>query len=440
MKKIIFLNILSIIGLIPITMSQSITGAKEVKYRRSSLHTILIESDNFPKKDTIVDAFYKAPFPDKYNDHNIGIKSFNPKDYSVTKAELTEAGLKKSKAGKFAKSMIGLTDDTLAYKVPIIIDKYIKKDKIANKLVAKWYNRQADGSFDVSLIGERGQYDATVIDANIAKGSARGTSILSDAGEELIGKTFVVFSQLNFVKNEVPAAIARDIAKIAASRIPNAILRLAAIKSADIAYEIAKVGYSVWTTAYLYKLKWNDSIQAVFYNDMYFDKKNLDSKKKDAFDNTDLFELEFVGKEKASSLVTFSIKNNKRTEAQILQVATIRNVDAVFEKLQKNYDVFMPKVPLYSGEPITAKIGMKEGLSGGDKFEVLEQVLNPETGLTSYKKVGTIKVDKKLIWDNRYNAADDPENTVAEGQPVINCTTFKGGSNYYPGMLIRQIK
>ena len=117
-------------------------------------------------------------------------------------------------------------------------------------------------------------------------------------------------------------------------------------------------------------------------------------------------------------------------------MATVRNVDAVFSKLQKKYDVFKPMVPLLTGYPITAKIGMKEGLEGGEKFEVLDVVVNEDTGFKTLERVGTIKVDKKSVWDNRYNLNDEKDSP----ESTLDRTTFKGGKKYLPGMLIRQIK
>ena len=89
----------------------------------------------------------------------------------------------------------------------------------------------------------------------------------------------------------------------------------------------------------------------------------------------------------------------------------IRNIDKGYTKLQKEYDVFKTKTPIINNDPIEAKIGMKEGLEGGEKFDVLEQVWDKHTQTTIYKKVGQVKVDKKNIWDNRYNMGEgDIEN------------------------------
>lgn len=443
MKKGLFLTSIACFTIVITSMAQSKDGAQTIKYRRSSLHTILMESDNFPRKDTVIKAYNNAPFPDKYNDHTIGAKSFDPKKYAITDEERASTGKKQSLAGNLFKGMVsqstaGIVDSTAA-DVPLIINKYFKEAKIANQLAAKWFDRQEDGSFDMNLIGERGSYDATEMQANIAKGSARGTASLSDAGEELIKNTFVVVSKMNFVNNEIVAAKLRDAAKAQAANIKIPLLQETALQTADAAYEKAKEGYSVWTNSYLYKLVWNDSIAAVFYNDLWFDKTHLNLQKKEAFDKSDLFQLEYVGDEKATSLVLFSLKE-KRTEEQIIELATIRNIDAVFAKLQKKYDEFKTKTPLYTGNPITAKIGMKEGLEGGEKFVVFEQTLDSKTGLTKYVSKGNITVDKNLIWDNRYNAGEEQVAEGAEAKPVLDRTTFKGGDKYYSGLLIKQIK
>ena len=444
MKKI-YLFVLACIGFTGITSAQSKDGTSDIKYRRSSLHTILIETDYFPRKETVLKAYAKAPFPDRYNDHSIGAKSFDPKKYPVLPSDRSEKEQKninamaqwKSQGGfDIAKSTSGIIDPE-ANDLPISINKYLKDAKVANQLVAKWYNRQPDGSFDMKLIGERGYYNASEMEANIGKSSARGVASLADAGEELIKNTFVVVSKFFFISNEIAAAKIRDAAKANAGKLGETFKKMI-LDNADKVYEKTKEGYTVLTTSFLYQLEWNDSVAAVFYNDMWMDKNHLDSKKKVAFDNSNIFRLKYIGTEGSSAIVLFSLKE-KRTEEQIIELATIRNADNVFAKLQKKYDVFKPKVPLLTGNPITAKIGMKEGIDSGDKFEVLEQTIDPKTGLTKYESKGKITVDKEKIWDNRYNVVDGPQESSGD-KPVLNCSAFKGGKDYYPGMLIRQIK
>ncbi len=405
MKKLIFAVTISFYSIFAIAQDNQ-KEMKETKYRRSSLHTILMESSSFPKSDQVISAYYNAPFPDKYDNHNIGAKSFNPAKY---------------------------TTDTVESKMPEIIQQYLKDEQIAKKLVAKWYNRQDDGSFDYNLIGERGAFNASFLDIKTAERSNDGKGLLQSAGFELINNTFVVVSTMKFVENEPIARAIRD-GIILSLNNSNELVRTIGVKAAEKIYEKAKEGYSVWTTSYLYKLKWDSSVEAVFYDQMYFEKSQVSAEKKSKFDSDkDLFQMEFIGSQKATTLVTFSLKE-KRTEEQIINLSVTRNIDKVFAKLQKNFDVFKPKVPLYTGEPITAKIGLKEGLEGGDKFEVLEQIQD-KTGKIEYKSIGKIKVDGDKIWDNRFNL---DEQSKTEG--AIDRTTFKGGSKYSSGLLIRQIK
>jgi hypothetical protein len=398
------------------SFAQSNNEVKDVKYRRSSLHTILIESENFPKKESVIKAYNTAPFPEKYDNHSIGEKSFDPKKYGATKE---------------------LSDDEMA----VVVAKYLKDNKIGNKLVAKWFDRKANGFFDIDLISQRGLISASFTDIKTAEASAEGKALLQTAGLDLINNTFVVVSKMKFYENEPVARAAREAALIAASKLGMAILRDKAVDVANKGYDKAKEGYSVWTTSYLYKLKWDDATSNTFYQDLWIDASTEGNvaEKKANFDKSDLFQLEFIGSENSTSLVTFSL-SEKRTEAQIINLAVTRNVDNVYAKLQKKYDVFKTKVPLFTGNPLTAKIGMKEGLEGGEKFEVLEANMDPKTGIIEYKKKGTIKVDKNLIWDNRYNAGlPITDETGAEIKNPLNGTTFEGGSKFYPGMLLRQV-
>jgi len=173
-------------GLTILTSSQRLIAREKTdqlttKYRRSSLHTIVLESGTFPKSELVLGSFYNAPFPEKYNEHNIGIKSVNLYNYNLTEEDRKNVKYK-AKAGKSVVSgATGAEFDSLDFEGPLRIQKFLNQEKVAQKMVAKWFNRQEDGSFDMSVVAERGQYDATEMAANIAKGSSRGVSSLADA-------------------------------------------------------------------------------------------------------------------------------------------------------------------------------------------------------------------------------------------------------------------
>ena len=106
-------------------------------------------------------------------------------------------------------------------------------------------------------------------------------------------------------------------------------------------------------------------------------------------------------------------------------------------ELQKEFDQFKVKVPLFSTEPLMARIGMKEGITAKSKFEVLVPVYDDATGKVRYNRRGVIRPVAGKIWDNRYMASEEQ----AVGSE-LTATTFEvvSGMNFTPGMLIREIK
>ncbi|MBE9467980.1 MAG: hypothetical protein IMY72_06620 [Bacteroidetes bacterium] len=436
-----FLIILLAIGSVLPLSAQEKDAEINTIYRRSSLYPVLLvtnpafsdESDS-TLNDMVMKSYEKAPFPDKYNDHRVFDASFKFSDYVDVKATDDAKKDAKKNGKKNNQRKIDL-------KYISAINKYMNEKKIAHKMVAKWFNRKENGMFDANLIAERGSYDASKMQVALASASIRGMADVQDAGYELINKTFFVVNKMKFVKNE-PIAKAIEISAIAIAEktIKNDLAQALAIKAAEIAYNASKDGYSVWTASYLYQLDWNEDIAYNFYDNMWMDESWTDSTdlskeaRKAAFDTTSIFKFKYLGFQKAKSLVLISA--GKKTE-EIIQVATIRNVDRVYTKLQKAYDVFKTKTPILSTDPVTASIGLKEGVESGDKFDVLEMVVDSKTGLTKYDKVGQVKANKKGLWDNRYNMKieENPEDVE------IKATMFKGGGKkIMSGMLLRQVK
>lgn len=427
-------------------MAQAPDANSIAKYRRSSLHTMMIDNAGLIKADTIKDSFLKAPLPEKYNDHTVGDKLLDIAKYKLTDAEkaaLKANGEKQSAFKGFGKALAssatgGVVDATDATELPHQIEKYFAENYIARNLVAKWFNRKENGSFDMDLVGERGHYNATEMQAEVAAKSTRGIAALRDMGEELIANTFVVVTRFNYVDKKEVAKAAKGLLSSVTGVVGGSTAELIN-QTAGAAMDMAAKGYVVKTNSYLYRLVWDEEAANRFYSEFWMDADNIDPVKKAAFDTTSIFKLEFVGDETAWADVQSSVFS-KKSEEELVRVATVRAVDAVIAKLQKKYDVFKTKTPLFSIDPLTAKIGLKEGVEAGDKFDVLEQVFNDETQKTEYVKRGTVTVDKSQIWDNRYMAGEMPDKKNEEVSESES-TLFKGGSKkFYQGMLLRQVK
>lgn len=430
-------------------------------YMRSSLYTIILDDhglmDNH-KATIIKDVFFNTPLPEKFNDHNLmpQYRTFNPAMYEVTDAELEEVTGKTKKGkskggfgkslGKFAKNVAndataGIVDTTDTRKLPVKFMKFFIENHIPNRMIAKWYNQsdynpETNSCFDMELIKERGLYNATEFDKSIAEKSTRGLAMLADAGENLIKNTFVVGMRFNYISKEELAQQLSETSTVVTGLIGG---KAAAITDAavQVGSTVAGKGYVIKATAFLYQLDWNEEVANTFYNTYY----NMPTE--DEFFNSDLFKLKYVGSETSWADIQSTVFS-KMSEDDLLKRATVRAIDNVIAKLQKEHEAFRTKTPLLTTDPeITAQIGLKEGLEEGDKYEVLEKIQDPETNIVTYKRVTTIKVDKKRIWDNRYAAdieqAENAANNVGEIQ-TINATYFTGSNkDIYPGMLIRQI-
>jgi hypothetical protein len=378
------------------------TSPDELKYRRSSLYTVMIETPNLPYANEIKEYFANSPMPDKFNDHNLGKRVYIDGELPL---------------GGYAS---GIQQNVL--------------DQIARDMVAKWFNRSEKGGFNMDLVGQRGSYDASAMDITTARASKRGLDMLADAGEELIGKTFVLVNQFKYTDKAEVAQKAKGWLDALGTigdyaGIPNASTYTTI---AGAGATVAGKGYVVRTTAYLYQLVWDEATAATFYNEYWADDQTITPEKKQAFDQSTIFKLRYVGSDNSWADVQSTIFTNK-SEVQLVERATTKAIDEVIVKLQKNHDEFKTKTPLFTGEPITAKIGLKEGLTEKSTFEVIEQQID-QNGRTKYVSVGTVRVDKSYsIWDNRFGA--DEENPSRQDR-----TYFKrvSGGPFYQGMLLVQ--
>ena len=74
-----------------ITFAQK--NPKEMKYRRSSLYTIMVPSDKLTgdAKEVVTATFDTLAIPDKYNDHNLKVRHIDLTKIEVTPEEVKAA-------------------------------------------------------------------------------------------------------------------------------------------------------------------------------------------------------------------------------------------------------------------------------------------------------------------------------------------------------------
>ena len=452
------------------TLAVDNTGKNNVKV---SLYQVLVKHSGAAYGSTIDSVFMMMGTPDKFNDHDLAVKSF-------------ESTAKKAKK---VKADVRGTD-----KDPNISDitAFLSQNHVAREMVAKWFGRDPEtGNFNTDLVVDRGYYDASQAAIEEADASLRGRAMLADAGFELIDKTFMTVNDITFIDHGERSAKA-------GAGIKAGLSVLGALTSAvtgddsyqelgdasgnmigTIANEIA--GYKVNIITYLYKLDWNEDVQNEFYSKYWVDGNTAPEERaarKAAFETSDLFRLEYLGyTETSAENVSSKTFSQKPLQEQFLKVCT-RAVDKAIVELQREYDEFKVNVPIYSVNEdgtVDVKIGLKEGVNEKSRYEVL--MPDRSSGVTQYKKVGMLKPVPGKIWDNRFGAKEEAamleadrkaaeaeaaaagegteeaakaeveaevagaEEAAETGDAYLTATTFSivsGAGNIYPGLLIRE--
>lgn len=378
-------------------------------YRRSSIYSILVNHTDQQFANEIKEAFLQIPVPDKFNDHNLSVKVLN------MDRKLSGAGSEKEN--------------------PVITD-FLQNNKVASRLVGRWFNRdQFTGQCDMELVKERGLYNATEFDKQLALRSARGIAMLQDAGEDLIGNTFVLVNDIRYVDKNKGAKTAGGILRILGS-VTSTVTGVNIDNLTDNIGDMVESikGFRVKINTFLYKLEWDDEQAALFYQEQY--SSAPDEKKRANFESArGSYKLKYVGKVESSGGTTSFLGINEDEPIVMVRKACQRAIDENVVDLQRNYEEFRTKSPLLTVEPLTAYIGMKEGVTAKSKFEVLE-VVEMEDGSHKYNRVGVIEPIENLIWDNRFMAEE--EGAVGA---TLGCTTFRkvSGKEFAKGMLIREM-
>lgn len=404
MKKITLAITIALLATIK-TFSQE----NQLEYRRSSIYSILVNHTDQQFASEIKEAFLEIPVPDKYNDHNLSVKVLTMNE------KLSGASSQKENPE---------------------ITRFLSDNLVASRLVGRWFNRDFyTGECNMELIKERGLYNASEFDIQFAMHSARGLAMLQDAGAELIGNTFVLVNDIRYIDKNKGAKVAGSIIKV-----------LGSVAAAYSGYDIEDLtdnigdmvetikGFSVKINTFLYQLDWSEDKFDLFLQNQYSD--GTDINKKNNFEKArSSYKLKYVGKVESKGGTTSFLGINEDEPIVMVRKACQRAIDENVVDLQREYEDFRTKTPLASSEPITAFIGMKEGVAPNSRFEVLE-IVELENGKHKYNRVGVIEPIENLIWDNRFMAVEE-----GAAGATLGYTTFRkvSGKDFSKGMLIREI-
>jgi hypothetical protein len=405
------------------TVCQAQTVDPLYVYRRGSIYSIMISHRGQLYENDIEAAFSKMPIPEKYNDHGLGKKVFYTSEKKINIKNLDKhEGFKVNDASDQSKMNE--------------YDFFLQRQNIASRLVAKWFHRnKSTGVCDMELVKDRGYANASETDKRLAALSARKEAVLMDAGEELIGSTFVLVNDIRYIDKSKGSLIIGGVVS-AAIKTNDVLHGKNTLEEKDLGDVIASYkGFNVKIKTYLYQLVWDEQVSSSFYSDIYTEQPD-DSKKENFENKRGDFSLVYLGMQESSGTdVSFIGINENEPQVMVLK-ACQRALDENVANLQKNFEVFKIKTPLISAEPLKCEIGLKEGVTEKSRYEVLEAVLN-EKGHIEYKRRGIIRAVKGKIWDNRFMATEEKAENASLG-----FTTFEkvSGGDFYQGMLVRELK
>ena len=390
------------------------------RYRRSSLCLVMLTHRGKKYAEEMERVFKNFPLPLRYNEHNI--------------TELRVIAVK----GKQEKNDI---------------DKLLSTNDIAQKIVGRWFDRNPEtGMMDMDLIHERGGYGASYSDYQRSQTTVRGTSLLRDEGIELLQSTFVLVCDMDYIDQSKGSSIFAGIMAVAsaAAGVAGEVNRQKGNKEAANQWSAASNlgmagaeivadigGFRVKMHAYLYKLKWDNSMTQIMYNDYWSDSTTEASEaaaRKSKFDGAGkIFALEYIGEYKESSTKTI-LKSWKNEDEVILDVCH-RCVEKGMRELAKAFPIFRPRAPFYfEGGLMYSHIGRKEDVTYGKEYEILEPYKD-KNGQICYKRVAKAKAGSP--WDNQNIRFDEYFDSAAKG------TQFSPGHSsidlHSPGLQLREL-
>ncbi len=404
MNKIIILILLGIAFVWP--GANAVAQTEDVRSHRSSLCSIMIKHTEDEYADDIEKQFLQIPVDDKFNDHNLSVRVATVSDTEVSDSD---------------------------------IDSFVERNKVASRLVGRWFNRnKLTGECNLNMVRSRGFYDASVMDYELASRSRLGQNIIADAGEELIGHTYLLTHEITYIDKGKRSSFWGDVAG-AALTLGTSVAGL----DEDVAASIGALGnltisslkgFRVRIHSRLYRLVWDKETSDMFFSSHYWapgmpgDGHKFDTER-------DRYRLEYVGDIVSKGGSTSFMGINEDRPELMIRKACARAMEENVADLQKKFPTFRIKTPLTTTAPaITAGIGLKEGVTEKSRFEVLE--CQKKDGITTYKRVGVIKPIPNMIWDNRFMATEEGAETARLGATTF---TKESGGDFYPGMLIREI-
>ena len=367
--------------------AQSSSGGYMKEYNRNSLTMFLVESGRYSSE--LKSAMKSVVVPEKFDDNMLSVRSLPPMSSSdAVKAKLESMNVPK-------------------------------------EIFEKWFSRNSDGRFSMSVIHERGLYNATDADVLEASASKLGLAKLQDAGEKLIRQSYVMVIRFGEIKTMEQIYNEQD----ANRRKTAQALGIEFIPTVRV-----KSGYRAEVTGYLFKLADVSETMNDFYSNMWIfddDDPSTMAEKRRKFDSTP-FKLSYVTSVTTTVEATEPNMGNPSGQSVMLRRLLNNSVDGLVSAFENQIEEWKVRTALYSTFPLRAKIGTKENLQVEDRYFVYEYRMDRH-GQVTPKRRGVIRA-KKVV-----NNSHVAEGSSDEKLRNITSKFYQvAGHKLEPGMFLEQ--
>lgn len=206
----------------------------------------------------------------------------------------------------------------------------VESENIGREVLACWYNRQDSGEMDASVIEERGRYNANdqaYLNAQIGK---LGVAGLGDEGYKLIARSYIMVTDYS-----------------------------------GVGYSTDKDGKKTWTATtntHVYQVSYDADVQAAVNDAWIYEDDDAAARE---YKMSVWQALSPQLKYRASATYTSSVAESDGG----LQSAVQNGYTGCIEKLEKLIGEWNVTTSITDRKPIRAKIGKKEGVKNGKRFQ-----------------------------------------------------------------------
>lgn len=359
--------------------SQSGESLKKIPstYDRSSITLLYMQFSDEKHSQDVKSKVDNLAISDKYYNNNLSQLSFS---------------------APFSRNASAISDD---------IKNYLNGQKVGRQVIAKWYERQDDGTMTMDLIFERGMFNATDAAYIKAQSTKLGNAVLQDYGNRLIERSYILVLDYESVKS-----------------------------MQDLKLDKTSRGWKATVNGYLFKINYNEEVQNAVYDSWIYsdDTPAIREQKNKKFNETEI-PVEFVTKTSVLLTSTQSAETTnlgrfvkQKTDDELLMELVQKGYDEILYELEKTHEDFMVKTTIYQVGPIRAKIGKKEGLKCDNRYFAYEYVYDEKTNSSKPKMRGVIRATSKIV-DNRQ---------VAKGDMPTSKFYQTAGRKLKTGYLLRQ--